>query len=121
MQSFAPRINRAKADKVVAALIERANAINARTDLAYHVVLIHVFGSYLTDTDDLGDVDICAVIEQWPDLHKRRLSREAINTDKREVGKLLTGGDRYLHLGADELESLQEMGVTKIKQIFPVT
>lgn len=52
------RFTRAKADKEVADLIERANQINARDELVYYIHKITAFGSYLTDSDDLGDIDL---------------------------------------------------------------
>lgn len=56
------RLDRAKADKEIADLIARANEINARDELIYFVRKIIVFGSYLTDGSDFGDIDLVVTI-----------------------------------------------------------
>jgi hypothetical protein len=61
------RFDRAKAEGEVADLIERANTINASDELVCYVRKITVFGSYLTDSDDLGDIDL--VVEIQPRRH----------------------------------------------------
>jgi hypothetical protein len=106
--SFLPRINRAKADRVISGLLDRAAAINADDKRDFRIAAIFVFGSYLTDSDDLGDVDIAVEFE-----YRQRGVRE------REAWKALQGRDRYLHHGAGDGEaSLVEMGVP-YRKIFP--
>jgi hypothetical protein len=56
--SFKPRIRRATAERLVAAMLVRAEAINADPDLLYWIDAIHAFGSFIKDTPDLGDVDL---------------------------------------------------------------
>lgn len=51
-------ISRQKATKLLNELIERAKTINSNDDLAYVVEYIKVFGSYLSDKDSLGDLDV---------------------------------------------------------------
>lgn len=51
-------ISRQKATQLLNELIERAKAINHRKELAYYVESIRVFGSYLSDKEALGDLDI---------------------------------------------------------------
>jgi hypothetical protein len=51
-------INRQKATQLLNELIARTEAINADTDLAYYVESLHVFGSYLSDEEILGDLDV---------------------------------------------------------------
>ena len=63
------RIPRAKADRLVADLIERAKAVNARPELFVGVATLRAFGSYITDAPDLGDIDIAVDLvrkEQGP-------------------------------------------------------
>lgn len=76
------RFDRAKADKEVAALIERANEINRRDELVFFVAKISAFGSYVTDSDDLGDIDL--VIETVPrrDGHTDESHYRADNSGK---------------------------------------
>jgi hypothetical protein len=59
-----PRFDRAKADNEVASLIARATEINTRDELVFFVHKITAFGSYLTDSNDLGDIDL--VVEVAP-------------------------------------------------------
>jgi hypothetical protein len=57
---------RAKADKVVADLIDRARAINANPELLYWVKELRAFGSFITKSRDLGDLDIAYELERRP-------------------------------------------------------
>jgi hypothetical protein len=66
MTGFVPRINRAKAEKLLDSVLERVAAINARPDLLHWVTDVRVFGSYLTDSDDLGDLDVAVKLERRP-------------------------------------------------------
>src|ERR1700704_108758 len=52
-----PPIPRATADQIVADMLKRARAINRNPKLLVYVRTISVFGSYLTDAQDLGDID----------------------------------------------------------------
>ncbi len=51
-------ITRQKADELLNDLIERAKTINAVGDLVYVVERIKVFGSYLSNKELLGDLDV---------------------------------------------------------------
>ena len=51
-------ISRQKATKLLNELIERAKAINSNDELVYVVESIRVFGSYLSNKDLLGDLDV---------------------------------------------------------------
>jgi len=51
-------ISRQKATQLLKELIERAKAINSNNELVYFVERISVFGSYLSDKDTLGDLDV---------------------------------------------------------------
>jgi hypothetical protein len=53
-----PRISRARADKLVAEMIARCEAINADPELACYVCEVLAFGSYITDAPELGDIDL---------------------------------------------------------------
>ena len=53
-----PAISRQKATQMLNDLIKRAEIINANKDLAYFVERIKVFGSYLSDKEKLGDLDV---------------------------------------------------------------
>ena len=57
------RLDRAKAKTIVAALLDRADTINADPDLTHRIAAIEAFGSYVTDTNDIGDIDIVVTLE----------------------------------------------------------
>src|SRR6202043_3447412 len=53
---FVRRISRREADALVAGLLERVKLVNERDELTHSVTEVRVFGSYLSDKADLGDV-----------------------------------------------------------------
>ena len=53
-----PRINRAKADALLKGAIDRAAIINSQPENLNWLTEVWVFGSHLTDTDDLGALDL---------------------------------------------------------------
>ncbi|HEV8082689.1 MAG TPA: hypothetical protein VGP55_05780 [Chitinophagaceae bacterium] len=53
-----PLISRAKADLLLAELIERVETVNNNPDFVYKVENLKVFGSYLSDQETLGDLDV---------------------------------------------------------------
>jgi predicted nucleotidyltransferase len=55
---FVRRISRREADALVAGLLERVKLVNERDELTHSVTEVRVFGSYLSDKADLGDVDL---------------------------------------------------------------
>jgi predicted nucleotidyltransferase len=60
------RMDRARADVLLAGVLERAAEINAREDLLHWVTEIRVFGSYGNGADDLGDLDLAIDLERRP-------------------------------------------------------
>jgi hypothetical protein len=60
------RMKRATAETMLAAVIERAKAINGNADLLCPVSELRVFGSYLTDSPSLGDLDIACRLVRRP-------------------------------------------------------
>jgi predicted nucleotidyltransferase len=64
MTNFVSRINRAKAETLLEGALERAAEINRKAELLHWVSELRVFGSYLTDADDLGDLDLAIKLEQ---------------------------------------------------------
>jgi predicted transcriptional regulator len=57
------RIDRAKANKIIADMLQRADEINANQDMIYHIAAIDAFGSYITDANDLGDIDLTVILD----------------------------------------------------------
>jgi predicted nucleotidyltransferase len=131
-KKFMPRINRAKADRLVAELLKRATEVNRRGDLTHHIASIHVFGSYLTDSDTLGDIDITIDLERRHDdweqhtaANQARIKAlgghslslvDRLFFGEHEVQRLLKG--RVRHLSVHSLSEVKEIG-TPYRQIFP--
>jgi hypothetical protein len=63
MADFVSRTNRAKADALLSGALKRVAEINERPDLLHWVTEVRVFGSYLTDSNDLGDIDLAIRVE----------------------------------------------------------
>ena len=61
---FVPRINRAKAEKLLADFLQCVEEVNAHPDLPHWVTEVRVFGSYLNDSDNLGEIDL-ATASEW--------------------------------------------------------
>ena len=51
-----PRLNRAKAEKLLADFLQCVEEVNAHPDLLHWVTEVRVFGSYLTNSDDLDEI-----------------------------------------------------------------
>ncbi|MCX7313801.1 MAG: hypothetical protein NTV56_19300 [Alphaproteobacteria bacterium] len=58
MAKAVKRMDRATAEALVKGVLERACDINKRKDLLVWVTEIRAFGSYITDAQELGDVDL---------------------------------------------------------------
>jgi len=79
LASLLKPIPRTKADKILADFVERARAINANPDLLYWVKELRAFGSYITKSPDLGDIDIA-----W-DLQRRPIEGDWLEANKRRA------------------------------------
>jgi len=115
------RIPRAKADEMVAELIERARAINANSELLHWVLELRAFGSYITTSPDLGDVDIAFQLERrpvegnWIEANRKRAVASGkhvrwpndLTYGGQEVLLLLKG--RNQHLTLHEVEELDRL------------
>ena len=110
-----PNLNRAKADKLLADFLRSVEEVNARPDLLHWVTEVRVFGSYLTNSDDLGEIDLA--------LKKERRPASRSFTDaypERLVALLLKGGSRYISLhGVAEPDENSEFGGKTIYTFAP--
>jgi len=113
---FVPRINRAKAEKLLADFLQSVEEVNAHPDLPHWVTEVRVFGSYLNDSDNLGEIDLAIKKERRPasgsfsDAYPGRL-----------VALLLKGGSRYISLhDVAELDENCEFGGKTIYTFAPV-
>jgi hypothetical protein len=104
-----PRIPRAKAEKMVADMLVSARAINDTPELLCRISRITVFGSFLTDAEDLGDIDVAVEIKRkdidgWTDaaVVRAKASGRQLHYSKmlgypeREVMLLLKNRNRYI-------------------------
>ena len=110
-----PNLNRAKADKLLADFLRSVEEVNARPDLLHWVTEVRVFGSYLTNSDDLGEIDLAIKKERRPasgsfrDAYPERL-----------VALLLKGGSRYISLhGVVEPDENSEFGGKTVYTFVP--
>jgi predicted nucleotidyltransferase len=128
--SFTKRFNRATAQRYVDQLMVRLGDINASAELTHRVREVRVFGSYIEDTDDLGDVDIAvdleprgaskSIVEQSRERARasgRTLSFiQELVFGQREVMKLVRGGCSRLSVHPfSQLELLE----CKSEVLFP--
>jgi len=63
-----PRISRAEAQVIVDRLVEVAEEENSRADARVFIEQIAIFGSYVSDKPDLGDIDVFVSIPLVDDL-----------------------------------------------------
>ena len=109
------RLNRAKADKLLSDFLRSVEEVNTRPDLLHWVTEVRVFGSYLTNSDDLGEIDLAIKKEQRP---ARGSFRDAY--PERLVALLLKGGSRYISLhGVAELDGNSEFGGKTVYTFVP--
>ena len=65
-------ITRKTAECLLNAFLERVKAINDCPDYAYYVKQVVIFGSYLTDSPNLGDIDLAIRVEyRYNDILER--------------------------------------------------
>ena len=114
-----PRLNRAKAEKLLADFLRSVEEVNARPHLHW-VTEVRVFGSYLTNSDDLGDIDIAIRKKRRPVsgafgdacVAMAEQNGRIFGTDRDMafyldllVARLLKGGSRYISLhGVTDLD-----------------
>ena len=113
---FVPRINRAKAEKLLADFLQCVEEVNAHPDLPHWVTEVRVFGSYLNDRDNLGEIDLAIKKE-------RRPASDSISDGypERLVALLLKGGSRHIAMHSiAELDENFEFGGKTIYTFAPV-
>jgi predicted nucleotidyltransferase len=133
-------ISRVTAEKNVAALIERASAINGSDKFLYRVTRIWGFGSFFfSEREWLGDIDVCVEIERIPgyaDAHHDEFTNMTLeHADRygppslydffsrlafpeRQVMQMLRG--RRAHIRFHSIGELERLGAPK-KLIFKVS
>ena len=113
-----PRINRAKAEKLLADFLRSVEEVNAHPGLLLHwVTEVRVFGSYLTNSNDLKDIDIA--------IRKKRRPvsgsfSDACATMAEQNGRIL-GTDRDMAFYLDLLVALLLKGGSRYISLHGVT
>jgi DNA-binding MarR family transcriptional regulator len=64
---FLKRISRDQARLLIRQFLERVQEVNCREELTHIVTEVRVFGSYLEDVQDLGDVDLAVDLQPRQD------------------------------------------------------
>ena len=64
MKRLVPRMTRSAAEALLREALARIAKINCDSELLHYITEVRVFGSYLTDSDDLGDLDIAIKLER---------------------------------------------------------
>ncbi len=109
------RLKRAKAEKLLADFLQCVEEVNAHPDLLHWVTEVRVFGSYLTNGDDLDEIGL--------EIKKERRPASGCFSDtypERLVALLLKGGSRYISLhGVAELDENSEFGGKTIYTFAP--
>ena len=106
-----PPITRIKADLLLKELLERVIIINANNDLAYKVESIKVFGSFLSDKDILGDIDILFKLVRNGDATEYKIKSESRLALAKHNGQIFHGV--YDHFYWPHTEVLQLLKTKK--------
>jgi hypothetical protein len=83
-----PPITRQKANQLLNKLIERAKTINADDELVYFVETLKVFGSYLSDKEILGDLDVSFKLS-------RKFGDNFIEKNQRRIDLAIANGKQF--------------------------
>jgi hypothetical protein len=109
--SLLPPITRAKADALMAAFLQRVVEVNTNDNFCEFISEVDVYGSYITDANILGDIDLNVTMklkEPWPEVFERWKQRVGFEhyyimdprrpSPEREVRKFLRARCPYLHI-----------------------
>jgi predicted nucleotidyltransferase len=137
MTNFVSRINRSKAEALLTGALERVAEINRKAELLHWVTEVRVFGSYLTDTDDLGDLDLAIKMEQhafdktedWAEARKK-LAKESgkhfgswhdmLDYPELQVRRIIKNRSPYISLhDTSELDKNPKMGGKTVYTFTP--
>ena len=109
------RLKRAKAEKLLADFLQCVEEVNAHPDLLHWVTEVRVFGSYLTNGDDLDEIGL--------EIKKERRPASGSFSDtypERLVALLLKGGSRYISLhGVAGFDESSEFGGKTVYTFAP--
>ncbi len=119
LHKFVPRLARAKANQLVEQFLKRVDEVNTSSYYLMTVGEVHLFGSYITDAADLGDIDLAIKLEakysgtEWVAHNLARADATGRDLDyfarlsygETEVRRFLKSRSPYISMhGVDELE-----------------
>jgi predicted nucleotidyltransferase len=79
---FIRRITRPEAETLLAGLLERIKLVNERDELTHRITEVRVFGSYLSDKADLGDIDLAVQFTPRRPTHVEEAKLRAAQSGK---------------------------------------
>ncbi len=98
---FNKPVTRRTAERALAALLERVDTVNGPdAPFAYRVERVVVFGSYLTDAQRLGDVDVALVLRVKFDDGGSSKSAAQQEAEAQRIEAALAAGRRFPHFVA---------------------
>jgi hypothetical protein len=125
------RMDRAKATRLFNEFLARVQLVNDRPELTHYVAEVRAFGSFLTETDDIGDLDFAIRLARRQDdgeksqarcLERARASGKRFSTyeeelffSQNEVKRILRARSPYVSL--HEMSELERLGY-KSRQVF---
>jgi len=121
LASAAKPIKRATAERLVQEIIQRAEAINAEPSYLYRVTKLLVFGSYLTDSPTLGDVDIAVELTPKiadPDEFSAAASQYA--DDAAAAGRRFSSFFQRLFWPQEEIQRILKNSISYVS-LHPIT
>jgi hypothetical protein len=120
MTAFVPRMKRAKADALLKGVLDRVAAINADPAMLHWVTEVRVFGSYLKDTDDLGDLDLAFSYRRRPAKVDDMNGVDNIDRSYRTVRQRIRNRSPRISMHSiDELDRTPELGGRTIYNFTP--
>jgi hypothetical protein len=130
-------ITRRTADRLVEEFLVRVNEINACDDYVFRVTQVVIFGSYLSDSPTLGDVDLSIILSHRyddPEEHKRHCEArtqhaleegrnfptflQELAWPEEEIWRILKGRSRGLSLHDEKRERVLSRPIPS-KILFP--
>ena len=123
MQKDIPPISRQKADGLLNAVIQNARKINADPSVCYNIERIDVFGSYLSDKQQLGDLDLAfSFSADFKDMSHEEydayFEKNKIRSEYQYLRKLLRPNRSVSFIPLESLNEMVEGGYTTSKCVF---
>jgi hypothetical protein len=134
MKTLVPRMSRDKAETLLREALERIAKVNADPELLFWVTEARVFGSYLSETDDLGDLDLAIKpeprpVEDWTEACLNAADRSGksfgnylarLTYPDTQVRKLIKGRSPRISIhGTHELDRNPAMGGKTVYTFTP--